>query len=98
MTLEVGQRVTYRHEGYEVRAIVLKIDEIGERILVESNDVREWIFANDVVFQRGEYVVDADGNVVGRITMVDSDGDLRVKNDEGSSFVYRTHVRKKVNA
>jgi len=91
--VQVGDRVTYKHDGYEVHARVLRIKE--DRILVESGeDFREWIYANDVYFQRGECVVDDDGNVQ-KVTMVDTDGDLRV----GNEFVYRTHVRKtKANA
>ena len=55
--------------------------------------MHETIEMNSVYFQRGETVV-VDGQVVGVITQCDSDGDVRVKTDEGSDFWFRTRLTK----
>lgn len=94
-TIRIGERVSFKSDGYEVHGRIVRIRKAEGRVLVESEsgELREWVDVNTLYFQRGEFVVDADGNVA-HITMVDTDGDLRLKSAEGSSFVYRTHVSK----
>lgn len=96
MTIEIGDTVRYRTSDlYEVQAQVVRIDKERGLLLVEwaDGEMREWIDRTDVYYQRGESVV-VDGELVGRVTQVDRDGDVRVKTDQGSDLWYRTRLAK----
>lgn len=94
--INVGETVRYRtSDRYEAQAKVVRIDKGRGLLLVEwaNGEMREWIDATDVYWQRGETVI-VDGHIVGHITQLDRDGDVRVRTDEGSDFWYRTRLTK----
>ncbi len=87
--MNVGDVVTYlTDDRYEVDARVVKIDKTLGRVLVEYNDVREWLAMNDLWLQRGD-VVEVDG-VPTRVKRCFHDGDVATER----GLHYRSHLTK----